>query len=73
MTGKFCRLRGKMRERNITQADMAAALGCSSVCISQRLCCVRSWQLDEIWKVMNILHINPDEMYLYFPADGIDK
>ena len=67
---KFRRLRGRMRERNITQADMAAALGCSTVCVSQRLCAKSPWQLDEMYVIMSILHIPTEDMYLYFPRDG---
>ena len=72
MPKKFALLRGKMRERGITEPDMAAALDCSVICVSQRLRALRAWKLDEIWTVMRILHIPDEEMHRYFPLNGTE-
>ena len=70
---KFAKLRGLMRQKRVAQADIAVTLGCSGVHVSQCLCGVTEWKLHEIWVVMSILRIPAEDMWLYFPKDGVDK
>ena len=62
------KLKGRMRELQITQADLAAKLGLSPCTVSQKINNVRSFDLEEAEVVCNVLSIGSEEFSKYFFA-----
>lgn len=62
------KLKGKMRELQITQLDVAKALSISPPTVSQKLNNVRDFNLEEAEKLSNMLHIETGEFGDYFFA-----
>ncbi len=66
----FAKLRGKMREMDINGNALANYLGKSPSYVSYRLTHYSSWELDEIYKILDFLMIPPEEIFTYFPPNG---
>lgn len=62
------KIKGKMAEKDITQKQMAEALGIAAPTICQKLNNIRPMDLDEAEKIMLLLDIKPDEFGVYFFA-----
>lgn len=62
------KLKGKMRELQITQLDVAKALSISPPTVSQKLNNVRDFNLEEAEKLSDMLHIETGEFGDYFFA-----
>lgn len=62
------KLKGKMRELQITQLDVAKALSISPPTVSQKLNNIRDFNLEEAEKLSNMLHIETGEFGDYFFA-----
>ena len=62
------KLKGRMRELQITQADLAAKLGISPCTVSQKINNVRAFDLEEAEVVCGVLAIRPEEFSNYFFA-----
>lgn len=62
------KLKGKMRELQITQLDVAKALSISPPTVSQKLNNVRDFNLEEAEKLSEMLHIETGEFGTYFFA-----
>ena len=62
------KLKGKMKELQITQLDVAKALSLSPPPGSQKLNNVRDFNLEEAEKLSNMLHIESGEFGEYFFA-----
>jgi transcriptional regulator with XRE-family HTH domain len=67
----YAKLRGKIREVFGTQYAFAAAMGVSSVTISQRLNGKVEWKTNEIAKACELLGISLEEVAQYFFDIGI--
>lgn len=62
------KIKGKMKELEITQLDVAKALSLSPPTVSQKLNNVRDFNLEEAEKLSNMLHIEIGEFGAYFFA-----
>jgi len=62
----YAKLRGKIREVFGTQDAFAAAMGVSSVTVSQRLNGKAEWKTNEIAKACELLGIPLEEVASYF-------
>lgn len=62
------KLKGRMKELEITQADVAKALGIAQPTANQKLNNIRSFDLDEAEKLSAMLHIETGEFGTYFFA-----
>lgn len=62
------KLKGRMREMQITQAALAEKLGISPCTVSQKINNVRSLDLEEAEKICGVLAIQPQEFGDYFFA-----
>ena len=62
------KIRGRMRELNITQKDVAAALGIATSTASQKLNRVRPMDLDEAEKLAKLLGLCDSQFAEYFFA-----
>lgn len=60
------KLKGKMKELEITQSDVAKALSLSPPTVSQKLNNIRDFSLEEAEKLSNMLHIETGEFGTYF-------
>ena len=60
------KLKGRMRELQITQHDVAKALSIAPPTVSQKLNNVRDFSLEEAEKLSNMLHIETGEFGTYF-------
>lgn len=61
-------LKEKMKELQLTQADVAKELSLSPPTVSQKLNNVRNFNLEEAVKLSDMLHIKTGEFGTYFFA-----
>lgn len=62
------KVRGRMAELNISQKDVAEALGIAAPTVSQKLNRVRPMDLDEAEKLAKLLEITDQQFGEYFFA-----
>ena len=62
------KLKGRMKELEITQFDVAKELKIAPPTVSQKLNNVRGFNLEEAEKLSEMLHIDSGEFGLYFFA-----
>lgn len=62
------KVRGRLAELNLTQKDVANALGIAAPTASQKLNRVRPMDLDEAEKLAQLLQIDDNEFREYFFA-----
>lgn len=62
------KIRGRMAERNVTQKEVAAALGVAPATVSQKLNRIRPMNLDEAEKLAVLLGISDEDFGTYFFA-----
>lgn len=72
VTGKYQRLRRRLRECDIDQQYLAELLKRSTAYVSNCLLGKSQWQINEVWAIVKICQIEPDEICKYFPPEGID-
>lgn len=62
------KLKGRMKELEITQADVAKHLNIAQPTANQKINNARPFDLDEVEKLCDLLHIEPYEFGDYFFA-----
>ena len=62
------KIKGRLAELNLTQKDVAKALGIAPPTVSQKLNRVRPMDLEEAEKLANLLEIKDEEFRDYFFA-----
>lgn len=68
---KFYKLKGLMREKNVTQADLSKIVGCSEQALNAKLNGRSNFTIPEAQKIVEILGIqNPGE---YFFKTNVPK
>lgn len=70
MAKPFQKLRARLLEYDIEQADYARRIGKSPRWVSDRLNGHMPWDTDTIYQTMEMLDIAPDEMHIFFPRGG---
>ena len=60
------KLKGRMREKEITQAQAASFLGIAQPTFNQKVNNIRTMDLNEAEKLADLLHIEPEEFQVYF-------
>lgn len=63
------KLKGRMKEKEITQADVAKALNIAQPTANQKINNVRPFDLDEAEALANMLEIDAGEFGSYFFAN----
>lgn len=58
-------------EMGYGQEDMAKRLLLKPLSISQRFTCRVSWNLTEMYEVLDWLNLPHDQLHIYFPPGGI--
>lgn len=72
-TYDYSKLRGRIRENQYTQADIAHKLGVSEPTVSSRLNGKSDFSQNEITCICSMLDIKPKEIPLYFFASKLTK
>lgn len=70
-TIKYAKLRGRMTEKGVTQAMMAARLGISVQAMSKKLRGLSGFSQEDIIKICNLLDIAIDQIGLFFYAQKV--
>ena len=73
MKSEYCQLHGKMWQQGLREEDAARHLGLSRASVSQRFAGRTAWRLNEIYALLDLLDISPEEMHLYFPRTAPEK
>ncbi len=63
------KIKGRMRELNLTQNDVAKTLDIAPATANQKINNVRAMSLDEANAVAKLLNITPDDFGSYFFED----
>lgn len=66
----YAKLRGRMRELDITGESLAFYLGRSKSYVSNRFVKKSSWDIDDVYKILDFLDLPLSEIYTYFPPNG---
>lgn len=67
----FYRLRKEMYGLDINQEDIAQAIGRSPSYVSVRMCGKAQFNLADIYGIMDVLQIAPENMAEFFPRNGL--
>lgn len=67
----YSRLRGKIREKFITQAAFANSIGVSTTTVSDKLNNKKQWSQKEIDSATELLEIPKKEISTYFFTPGV--
>lgn len=62
----YKKLKLKIKEVYDTQEAFAKAMDMNKTSLNQRLNGSVEWKMSEVAEAINLLHIAPDEVYLYF-------
>ena len=63
----YGKLSARLRELGLTQNDLAYAIHLSPGPVSQRMQGDVAWDIVEMYRIMELCRINPEEMHIYFP------
>lgn len=66
----YSELRAEMRRQHIKIVDVAGWLGLKDYSVERRLRNECSWKLDEMYTILDGLHIPNNKMHILFPPDG---
>lgn len=70
MARPFLKLRERLHDYEIDQVRLSRELLLSVRTVSLCMSAHRPWDLDAIYKIMEILEIPAGQMHKYFPKDG---
>lgn len=60
------KVKGRMTEMQLTQKDVAEALGLAQPTVNQKINNIRPMDLNEAEKLSELLQIKPEEFNIYF-------
>lgn len=66
----YAKLRGRMAELEVTGEALSLYLGKSKVFVSNRFNNRQSWDIDDVYKILDYLELPLSEIYTYFPPNG---
>ena len=64
----YARLYGRLRELGLTQGDLGHVLKLSHTAISRRFLGRTPWTINEMYQVLDICRVAPEELHVYFPS-----
>ena len=70
---RYGKLSARLRELGLTQNDLAYALNLSPGPVSQRMQGDVAWNIEEMYRTMELCRISPEEMHIYFPNPTTTK
>lgn len=65
-TYNYSKLKGRMREKDITQEDLAKAVGIGKTTLNLKMCNNVEFRQDEILGIVQTLDISPEDISQYF-------
>ena len=69
----YGKLASRLRELGLSQTDLAYALRLSPGAISQRMQGNTAWNIEEMYRALELCRISPEEMHIYFPNPDLRK
>ena len=63
-------LEARLHQLGMTQSDLGDALGRCSTAISHRMTGRTAWNIEEMYKVLEICQAQPKELHIFFPPKG---
>ena len=70
---RYGKLSARLRELGLTQNDLAYALNLSPGPVSHRMQCDVAWNIEEMYRTMELCRISTEEMHIYFPDPTTTK
>jgi DNA-binding helix-turn-helix protein len=70
---RYGKLSARLRELGLSQTDLAYALRLSPGAISQRMQGNTAWNIEEMYRTMELCRISPEEMHIYFPDPATQR
>lgn len=70
MAKPYSWLRGELQKNNIDEPYYAELLGKSVSYVSKRLMARDTWEQDDMYRTLDILHRPYEELHIYFPLKG---
>ena len=70
---RYGKLSARLRELGLTQNDLAYAQNLSPGPVSQRMQGDVAWNIEEMYRTMELCRISPEEMPIYFPDPTTTK
>ena len=71
MARRYEYLRRQMRAQDMNETMLARRMNVCMQTISDRLRNKTPWKLEEMWKVMKILNLPPEDLHKCFPPGGV--
>ena len=71
MIRKFELLRRALAGYGIHHSDLAIELGKCSTEISHRMTAKKPWTLEDMYKILELINVDPSQMHRYFPRKGV--
>ena len=68
----YVKLKEEMRKQEISQTYLAELLRVSRPYIASRFKGEMPWNSDEMYTILKVLRIPPEQMSIYFPPGGIE-
>lgn len=66
----FRKLKGKLSEHSMKQFQLAEVLELSPASVSNRMSGRNPFNIDEIYKICDVLQIPYEQIPIYFPPEG---
>ena len=70
MNKMYSYLAGRLRQLGISQEDLGYVLNLKTGAISHRMTGRTAWNIDEMYKVLDVIRAQPEELHIYFPPKG---
>lgn len=64
-------LAGRLRQLGLQQIDLGRELGLCPTAVSHRFTGRTPWTIEEMYKVLDLIGADPEELHVYFPRDGL--
>lgn len=71
MARRYEYLRRQMSAQDVSETYLARRLNLCMQSVSDRLRNKTPWRMEEMWQVMAILHLPPEELHKCFPPGGV--
>jgi len=67
----YKKLRRALRAEGYIQEDVADIISRSQTYVSNRFRGVKSWEIEDAFKILDAINVEPKDMPKYFPRGGI--
>lgn len=67
---KYCFLYDRLRSLDLCQQDLADILHISHTAVSNRMTGKTPWDVNEMYRILELCRAKPEELHIYFPPTG---